>query len=436
MCGTADEAAWLSTPAAVAARVSMEVGASGDVAVESLTGRPGVVVFEDEHGRAILIATTADARGLVKRKLGLEVKSEEGGARGPVVNYRAVTRRVEVIEAASALEADAIYLHEARVRMPGTHRVVSERWRPWFVHVDAAAEHPQWSKTNLGAGAAGGTVHARSAGKGIDAGRTGWLIGPIRDKDTAGRVIEKVIDAFDLCRYHHLLVMSPRATACAYKEMGRCAAPCDGSEAIEAYRARVRSAAEFLIGGEASSAAVERVEREMGEAAARMDFEKAARLKRQAEAMAGLRAGAMAGLSRLDAWREAIVLPRAKKWSARVLVMACGNLGVAGDVEDVREAGAMREAALRADEAAREHPALGPSDAQMDAIAVVSRWMHAARTRRRGEAVRVREGESAEALGERLAAAAAGLWKGRAKPEVVEEREVEVVSGSRDELSR
>src|SRR6185295_16204268 len=100
-----------------------------------------------------------------------------------------------------------------------------------------------------------GLVAARSASAARDlpdprllALARGVFIGPIADKDTAGRLIERTIDAFDLCRYHHLLVQAPRATACAYKEMGRCPAPCDGSETMAGFRARTLAAAAHLTG--------------------------------------------------------------------------------------------------------------------------------------------------------------------------------------------
>jgi hypothetical protein len=65
---------------------------------------------------------------------------------------------------------------------------------------------------------------------------TGRFIGPILDKHAAARLIELIEDAFDLCRYYNILVQAPYGKACAYKEMGKCPAPCDGSISIEQYR--------------------------------------------------------------------------------------------------------------------------------------------------------------------------------------------------------
>src|SRR5947207_15818153 len=65
------------------------------------------------------------------------------------------------------------------------------------------------------------------------------FVGPVEDKHAAARLIELVEDLFDLCRYYNILLESPRGKACAYKEMGKCPAPCDGSIGIEHYRRMV-----------------------------------------------------------------------------------------------------------------------------------------------------------------------------------------------------
>jgi len=57
--------------------------------------------------------------------------------------------------------------------------------------------------------------------------------------------IELLENVFDLCRYHHILIRSPHGQACAYKEMGRCPAPCDGSVSLVAYRDQVARSIAF-----------------------------------------------------------------------------------------------------------------------------------------------------------------------------------------------
>jgi len=105
----------------------------------------------------------------------------------------------------------------------------------------------------------------------------GVNLGPFADKHAAARYIELLQDVIDLCRYHHILVQAPNATACAYKEMGKCPAPCDGSISMATYHEQFRQAIRF-----ASTPFDEwhaDMERHMHDAAARQDFETAKRLR-------------------------------------------------------------------------------------------------------------------------------------------------------------
>jgi hypothetical protein len=251
----------------------------------------------------ILIATTADLRDLARRRLSPE-DAPSTSPRAPHVDHRAITARVIAIPVGSGLEADAVYLHHARARLPACYRAVSERWRAWFITADPDAEHPQLAKTNL----ASGPVARRSASTRIASDASALCIGPLPDKDAAGRLIESLTDAFDLCRFHNLLVQAPSAQACAYKEMGRCPAPCDGSEPMPDYRARVRDALNAATSGridalrDASLAA-------MHAAAARADFESAAAHKARADRFDALLKPAFAHLHPLARWRLLWILP-------------------------------------------------------------------------------------------------------------------------------
>src|SRR5439155_16195446 len=111
----------------------------------------------------------------------------------------------------SAFEADVVYLAAARELFPRTYRGMIGFRPAWFVHVNPEHNFPRYVKT-------------------IDATtRAGLLLGPLEDKHDAARLIEIIEDSFDLCRYYHVLVEAPNAMACAYTQMGKCPAPCDGS---------------------------------------------------------------------------------------------------------------------------------------------------------------------------------------------------------------
>lgn len=424
--GSAAGSGWLPGLAEAAARTLVPIPPEGDVALDDVPGRPGVAVFIDREGRTTLIAATADLRAMVKRRLGLDDPGTPGRVRHTL---RESTASVVVIEAGSGLEADAIYLDEARARMPDTHRVVSERWRAWFVHVDPDAAHPQWSKTNLA-----GLVAPRAASSPRGGPRSelppGLLIGPIADKDTAGRLIERVIDAFDLCRDHRLLVQAPRAAACAYKEMGRCPAPCDGSEPIDRYRDRTRAAAACLIDGPADP--IRQTRERMSLAAGPRDFETAAALRQTLSRLESLDRPAYSGLAELRSWCSLFVLPSPRSGRLRCVLFAGATLGLISELtldERAREASAhIARAAL---DAAGKRPMIRPTPAQIDSIAVVSRWLRAPKARRKGEAIPVEPRSDAGVLAGLLLAAARRVARPRgtavAAAPHVEERVLEAL---------
>ncbi len=223
---------------------------AGRVDPEAAPARPAVVLLCDATGIPILLATTADARAFLRKRLGpgpdaprADVPSGDAalpeviGARtlrlAPRTDLSSIVARADLTLVGSGFEADLAFLEVARRAMPATWEALTERWRGWFIHLDP--EVPGWRKTNLG-DAASGTMPAEIQ----------HLIGPVNSKNLASKLGEIIDDAFDLCRYPRELALAPRGTACAYKEMGRCPAPCDGSEPIDSYRSRVRGALDEL----------------------------------------------------------------------------------------------------------------------------------------------------------------------------------------------
>jgi hypothetical protein len=344
-----------------------------DAAALALPAAPAVAVLESAAGEPVLIATTADLRGFVRSRLG-----SAGDERPGRVRYRELCARVSATRVGSSLEADAVYLGHARRLMPRSYAVVCERWRAWYAHVDPETDHPRWTKTNLK-----GLVESRSASREAGAPAGGVLLGPIADKDAAGRFIEAAVDAFDLCRYHELLVQAPRAAPCAYKEMGRCPAPCDGSEPMERYRDRTRDAVKVLSGTLADEIAGE--ESRMRSAAERGAFEEAGASKARVERLERLRGRGLAGVRRLDEYAPVFVLPvggggRAR-W-ARVVALSGGRLVAlasvrAGDLDGARAVSERLGVLARG-------VTLAESPAALDALAVVARWLFTPASRPRG----------------------------------------------------
>jgi hypothetical protein len=98
----------------------------------------------------------------------------------------------------------------------------------------------------------------------------------LEDKQSATKLLQLVEDCFDLCRYHNILVDAPCGKPCAYKEMGKCPAPCDGSIAMEQYRHLIDWSAKVMVD---PADYVRQHERRMQQAALERKFETAGRIK-------------------------------------------------------------------------------------------------------------------------------------------------------------
>ncbi len=366
----------------------------------------GVVVMVGGGERPVFMAATGNCRALARRKLAPAEKGVRAGA-----DVRSIVHEVRAVACASAFESDLVYLLLARELMPHAAKLVADRWRSWWAQIDPQAAFPEWSKTDLAVGA----VAPRSTvtPKGMVRDAQGTIVGPFADKDAAGRFIERMIDAFDLCREHRLLVLAPRAQACAYKEMRRCDAPCDGSEGMDSYRARVRAAVEAAA-GEGMPACVEEAEGAMRSCAAAQDFEGAARHKARADRLAKLAGPAGLRVGRLDEFSFLVVWRGGRAGWARLMCCERGFVRWLGDVEVngskpsaemgelCREARAWRES-MRGVEMGR---------GEVDVLGLLARERVMADTKRSAWFVPVR-GTSDDELARGVARAAAAAMKPR-----------------------
>lgn len=222
--------------------------------------KPACYLLADAEDQPILLATVADLRAALVRRLG-----EPSGDDPPTrkVDYRAVTRRVRYRPVASRFEADLVYLENARQFFPDRYEKLIRRWRGHWLWVDPKARHPRF-------------IH-------VDRPRAdqGQCLGPLPTRAAARQFIEMLEDLFDLCRYHEILVQAPHGSACSYKQMGRCPAPCDGSVSLEQYRGQIQRALAFALGRR--QPLVDQWTEQMKQASAALAFEQAARCKAMIE---------------------------------------------------------------------------------------------------------------------------------------------------------
>lgn len=371
-------------------------GVFSDKAFLAIPACRGVVVLEAADGRAVLAGVTGDARRFCRARLGEGDGTPAPGGVRPKADLRPVTARVLVYPARSMLAGEAVFLEIARERLPRVARLASERRRGWFVRWNAGDPTPTWRKTNLSDVAPGST-------DGSD------LLGPFGTKDAGGRFAEGLDELFELCRYPRELEKAPRGKACAYKEMGKCPAACDGSESMDAYRGRVRDA--VALTREGVGHAIERTTADLRSASAAMDFEHAAALKGRLDRLGAMGKPAMRHARALD--RFAVLAAGPGERGVDVLLCVRGWMYALGELGEEAGVGLMA-AAVRA--ACAEAPAFDGAPARVEAVGLFAHWLYGA-AKSRERAALVPSGDGGEDAVVRTLAALAGEVRTRASAE-------------------
>jgi excinuclease ABC subunit C len=235
-------------------RVDFEPAAELEAFLKDIPAKWVVYLFCDQQDQPVQLLCVKNLRYSLKRRLW--GNQQLGPTRR--VSYRDLVRRIHWRRVDSAFEADWVYLEAARQLFPQSYQAMVGFRPAWFIHVNPEAIFPRYTKTT------------------DLTGKAGLLIGPVGDKHAAQRLIELAEDCFDLCRYYNILIESPRGKPCAYKEMGKCPAPCDGSISIAEYRVIVARSASVIV---APTEFIADQTRLMQETAAGLAFEAAKKIK-------------------------------------------------------------------------------------------------------------------------------------------------------------
>jgi excinuclease UvrABC nuclease subunit len=307
-----------------------------------------VYLMADADDRPVQLLCVKNLRYSLKRRLGEPDPQERPSKR---VDYRQIVRTIRWRRVYSAFEADAVYLEAARQFFPQTYRGMLGFQPCWFIHVNPDAPFPRYTKTidlNL---------------------KTGFLIGPVEDKHVAGRLMDDVVDWFDLCRYYNILVEAPHGAACAYKEMGKCPAPCDGSISMDHYRQLVEWSARTLVAPE--ELLRETTER-MKAAAAELRFETAAKIKQFIDSLSRLGKGPLRYVRRLRDFKYLAIQRGPRDGSAKVFLVTPGHIEEIAALIDVPlHAGELLRLALETDES---HPPVDSLDPQAAEWVALTCW--------------------------------------------------------------
>ena len=234
--------------------------------ISPLPGTGGVYLLTDAEDRIIQLASAGNLRRALQIRLASRTDGEVPEAGVPSrrrADLSQIVRTIRWRTAYSAFEISYEYWRLARMLQPETYLKQLVFGPAWFVHVDSAAAIPRFVVGKV----------LRSP-PGVD-------LGPFFTNSDATRFVQVLEDGFDLCRYYHILEQAPHGTPCAYNDMGRCPAPCDGSIPMTRYRDTIAESLSFATGER--EPIYRQCENAMREAADQQAYEKAGQCKQRLE---------------------------------------------------------------------------------------------------------------------------------------------------------
>lgn len=204
----------------------LELDASGAITAADLPAHGGVYLIADAEDRPIFLAFGQNLRRVVVSRLA----APPSDTKTKRVNLAELAAKVFWCDTFSRFETEWTHWRINRQLNPKHYRDTLSFGPCWFLrlHIDEPAPRFTTVKTI-------GDKDARYAG-------------PFPTRSSAEAWIQMLEDAFDLCRYQQVLAAAPNGERCAYFDMGKCPAPCDGTLPMETYRSMPASALAFTIG--------------------------------------------------------------------------------------------------------------------------------------------------------------------------------------------
>lgn len=202
-------------------------GPNGSWDPRSLPSHGGVYALCDARGSLI---QTLGAQHL-RRSIAARLAPAENDRRSRRVDLRDVVRRIWWRPTHSVFEGKLAYLEISRRLSPDGYRKDLPFGPAWFATIRLADRFPRWRVDS--------TAFQPGA---VD-------VGPFARRSECGEFVALLEDVFDLCRYHEVLERTPDGEACAYFDMGKCPAPCDGRIPFERYRGMLSASVRFATGG-------------------------------------------------------------------------------------------------------------------------------------------------------------------------------------------
>lgn len=224
--------------------------------LQLLPNSPAVLLFADGIGRPVQLLSTQQLRRLATSRLIGDHTTKRAKA-----DIAAVVRRIYWRRVYCPFEARWWYYRLARGLHPGEYRKLVSFGPAWFIQVNWDETVPDLRVTDR---------------VWLDPGE---FIGPWQRRAACQQALDGLRDLFELCRYPEQVRRAPRGRRCAYADMGRCDAPCDGSVPMSDYRARLRAAWAFAADGPGRW--LDEASTRMRVAAREQQYERAGLIKKQ-----------------------------------------------------------------------------------------------------------------------------------------------------------
>jgi DNA polymerase-3 subunit epsilon len=219
---------------------------------EPLPSAPGVYLFRDAQGRPLYVGKSRDIRGRVRSYF------TAGETRSRMAEMVGLATRVDAVVCAHDLEAQVREL-----------RLIAEH-KPRYNRRSRFPERAVWIKLTEEAFPRLSLVR-RARGDGA------VYLGPFGSRRVAEQAVAAIYEAVPLRQCGGRLSTTPRDSACALAEMGRCGAPCTGAESQQRYAAHA-AAFRAAVAGDVR-AVVEPLQRRIDRLAARERYEDAGILR-------------------------------------------------------------------------------------------------------------------------------------------------------------
>jgi hypothetical protein len=285
----------------------------------ALPGTAAVCLLVDAGGLPIQLATTQSLKRLLVSRL-TNPQRLEGGKAEPCPTARKpepcptvrkadladIARGVRWRPLAAPFEGRWWYWRLARAMYPREYREMVSFGPAYFLQVDWGQPIPELRVTER--------VWALP----------GEFLGPWPSHKSCQDALQGLWDLFDLCRYPEQVRKAPHGTRCAYAEMGRCDAPCDGSVPLAAYVARCRAAWALAAGGVADWLELARAR--MRAAAARQQYEAAGQIKQQIQFAEKWRAEWSPIVRPLERLNHLLALPVTRRRAWKLVLFRAGQL--------------------------------------------------------------------------------------------------------------